>query len=59
MKLLFVPTYNAVTFGIKSFSKIAIKQWNTLQRAYPNIDLSLSDPIFVKSLAFDHCLGEY
>ena len=59
MKLLFVPTYNTITFGIKSFTKVAITQWNCLQRTYPNTDLSLSDLSVVKSLAFDHCLGEY
>ena len=59
MRLLFVPSYNTITFGIKSFSKISITQWNNLQRTYPNINLSSSDFGLVKSLAFSHCLGEY
>ena len=59
LKLLFVPSYNTITFGNKSFSKICITQWNTIQRSYPDITLSSSDFSFVKSLAFTHCLGEY
>ena len=51
LRLLFVPTYNTITFGIKSFSKIAITQWNCLQRAYSNINLSSSDFVSVKRLA--------
>lgn len=59
LKLLFVPSYNTITYGIKSFSKIAISQWNSLQRAYPGIDMSLSDLTYLKHIAFTHCLGEY
>ncbi len=59
LKLLFVPSYNTITFGNKSFSKICITQWNSIQRSYPNITLSSSGSSFVKSLAFTHCLGEY
>ena len=59
LKLLFVPSYNTITFGNKSFSKICITQWNSFQRTYSDIALSTSDFFFVKSLAFTHCLGEY
>ena len=59
LRLLFVPTFNTITFGIKSFTKIAITQWNSFQRAYPNINLSLSDFNLVKSLAFTHFLEKY
>ena len=38
LRLLFVPTFNTITFGMKSFTKITITQWNSLQRAYPNIN---------------------
>ena len=58
-KLLSVPSYNTITFGNKSLSKICITQWNSIQRTYPDITLSTSDFSFVKSLVFTHCLGEY
>ena len=59
LKLLFVPSYKTITFGNKSFSKICITQWNSIQRSYPNTTLSSSDFSLVKSLAFTHCLGAY
>ena len=59
LKLLFVPSYNTITFGNKSFSKIGMTQWNSIQRTYPDVPLSTSDFCFVKSLAFTHCSGDY
>ena len=59
LKLLFVPSYNTITFGNKSFSKICITQWNSIQRTYPDVPLSTSDFCFVKSLAFTHCFRDY
>ena len=41
LKLLFVPSYNTITFGNKSFTKTCITPWNYLQRSQPDITLPL------------------
>ena len=59
MGLLSIPTSNTITFGIKSFSTIAISQWNEFQRLNPENDLSLLPFNSIKKLFINHCLESY
>ena len=59
MGLLAIPASNTITYGVKSFSSIAIAQWNFFQRTNPNTELSLLPLRSVKKLVINHCLGGY
>ena len=57
--LLIEPLCQSKTFGCYSFRRLAILQWNSLQRLHPNINLSEAKPQQLKSIATKHYLNSY
>ena len=57
--LLQIPSFKTSFYGLHSFSRLAIQQWNYLQRCFPNLNLSQISFAKLKSLLRKFYLNSY